>query len=88
MQPDRLRGAGQDAFPQRVVDGTIVLHNLYLMQLFFAYEPHLCKSRVSSITFGPLQSADEDEARQNFCSSPGIQKQTSKVYIVKQFRIS
>lgn len=84
MQPDRLRGAGQDAFPQRAVDGTIVRHNLYLMQLFFAYEPHLCKSRVSSFTFDPLQRADEAEARPNFCSK----KQTSKVYIVNQFRMS
>lgn len=66
MQPDRLQGAGQDAFSQRVVDGTIVLHNLYLVQLPLAYEPHLCKSRVSIITSDPQQSGDE-EARSNFC---------------------
>lgn len=45
-----------------VGDGTVVLHNL--MQLSLAYEPHLCISQVSLITFDP-----QDEARSNLCSN-------------------
>lgn len=69
MQPDRLLGAGQDAFSQTAADGTIVLHNLYLVQLSLAYRPHPCKSWVAIISFDP-------QTDQTYVKVQGLTKKT------------